>query len=246
MPLSDYAMVDWSRSASEWYGGERASARPVPEGLRQFDVEYASDVSSLIPILYYVARFSWGAFQPPPITCIEIGTADGSSALPVLKAIGEIGGHLHSVDPADCLDAARLVDQFGYRAHWTHHKQASDHFFETFNSPVDFAFIDGDHRWPVVERDVLNTYARLRAGGIIWVSDYAPLPKGMSFEHEYDGRPFATHIGQDPVGDKQMEFGIAKALRRAAPKLVDAHVFHVPIWPNPSVLIRKLPPSEAI
>ena len=242
--LSDHVLADWSRAASEWRAGDHAY--PVPDGLRQFDVAYASDVSSLMPLLYYVVRFMFGYRPARSPTCLEIGTADGSSLLPVLKACAEIGGHAHSVDPDPCPAAHFLVDKFEYRARWTHHQMASDHFFETFKDPIDFAFIDGDHRWPVVERDVRNSYALLRPGGMLWVSDYEPIPAGLEFENEYDGRPFTPHVGQDPVGDKQMEHGIGKAIRRSLPALEGAQLLHLPIWPNPSVLIRKPLEGEAL
>lgn len=242
--LGDSTLMEWARSAAESYAGNQNA--PVPHGLRLRDVDLAKDVASLMVPMFFVTRFFMGHRPDHPLVCVEIGTADGSTALPVLKAVAEVGGHLHSVDPSGCEDAHMLVDQFGYRSYWTHHRMASDHFFQTFREPVDFAFIDGDHRWPVVERDMKNCYAALRPGGIMWTSDYSALPADQrSYEHEHDGSTeYREHVPCDPVGDKQMTDGIGKAAHRAIPTFERAQVFSLMVWPNPSILVRKMLPDE--
>lgn len=237
MSLSDKTLIEWARAGAEGYA---AGAFSSVEGLRLRDVELAGDVSTLMPMLYFLARFTFVADRESP-TFVEIGTADGSSALPLLKAAAELGGHLHSVDPFACPDAHFLVDQFDYRASWTHHQVRSDVFFKTFHETIDFSFIDGDHAWPQVERDVENCWTRLAPNGIIWVSDYGVLPSDSPpYEHE-DATP--VWDGEELVDrhryDQQCSNGIAKAIRRVRPRLVGAQMIHLPIWPNPSVLIRR-------
>jgi len=249
--LSDAVLMAWARAADEWYCGN--SNPEIPAGLRVRDVELAADVGTLIVPMFFIVRFLMGAAPDArmgrpghPLVCVEIGTADGSTALPILKAVAEVGGHLHSVDPSECEDAHLLVDTFGYRSHWTHHKMPSDHFFEGFHSAIDFGFVDGDHRWPVVERDLRNLYERLRPGGLIWASDYDPLPEGAPpYAHEHDGSAvYEAHVGGDVFGERQASRGVAKAAHRAVPSLPRAQSFHLPQWPNSSLLIRKMVDGE--
>lgn len=240
MPLSDQQLIKWARAACLHY-----EQRPVPQvpGLRDRDVHLAADVGSLMPVLFFVCRYFHG--QAPSPTFVEIGTADGSSAIPLLKAAAELSGHVHSVDPSPCPDAHLLVDQFGYRDSWTHHEMPSDAFFATFNGQIDFAFIDGDHRWPVIERDIRNSYERLRPGGLLWLSDYGPFMGPVpEYADEHDGSGYKKEVGGDAYDERQMSNGVAKAAYRVLPTLARCASLHLPIWPNPSLLIRKLAEHE--
>lgn len=246
--LEDGSFTRWCHAAAVWYGEDRVQAEALrPSEFSLHDVEYASDVASLIPVLYTFARYQQGVGRYRPSrspVIVEIGTADGSTTLPLVKAMAELGGHLHSVDYSGCEDAHALVDKFGYRAHWTHHREFSDQFFGHFSGPLDFLFHDGDHRWVVVERDILNAYSRLSPGGILWLSDWDPLPVGFpSYDHEYDGPAFKEHV-PGTVHDQQASRGVAKAVCKALPKLLGATVSVFPLWPNSSVLIRKTADGE--
>lgn len=246
MALSHTTLMEWSHAALEWYRSESKNYIPVPE-LDRRDVELAGDVATLMPMLYLLVRNYVGMRQNP--TFIEIGTADGSSALPVLKAAAELGGHLHCVDIGPCPDAHRLVDRFGYRKYFTHHQMPSDEFFKTFDKPIDFAFIDGDHRWPIVKRDISNCYKLLNQNCMIWTSDYNLLHEGQitNYEHQYR-ETYAEHIGSesghDTLDEQQGQHGIAKAVYNLLPTLKKATAVFLPIYPNPSILIRKMYDAE--
>ena len=101
--LTDEMLASWAKAAMTHYesGGQNT---PDVASLRRRDVELAGDVASLMPVLYLFARWIRIGQQPQ---FVEIGTSDGSSALPLAKAAHETGGHLHSVDPAGCEDAHR-------------------------------------------------------------------------------------------------------------------------------------------
>ncbi len=253
MTLTDEGLIQWARASAASYEHSRTPDVPTPAGVHgaarpagaHNDVRGASDVATIMPVLFILARYLDGPRRP--VIAVEFGTDDGSTAIPVLKAVAETGGHLHSVDPGECVQAHRLVDTFGYRAHWTHHKMPSDYFFIHHHDVViDLAFVDGDHRWPVVERDLRNLYDRLRPGGIIVASDYGPFHGSVpEFLSEHDGSTeFREHVPQDPHGERQMADGVAKASHRVCPTLVRAQTLYWPIWPNPCLLIRKLRDGE--
>lgn len=244
--LSHTTLMDWSHAALEYYKSGGKTYIPVPQ-LDKEDIELASDVASLMPILYSLVKNYSGLREKP--TFVEIGTADGSSALPVLKAAAELGGHLHCVDIGTCPLAHKLVDRFGYRKHFTHHHKSSDEFFKTFNEPVDFVFIDGDHRWPVVMRDIANSYKLLNPNCIIWISDYGVLHQGqvLNYDHEYV-EDYSIHMGSesghDTLDEQQGIHGIPKAAYKLLPTLEKATAMFLPIYPNPSLLIRKMYDTE--
>lgn len=225
MTLTDEELWSWSQG--------RAIGKITPR-----DVELAWDVAHLLPLLYVIPRYVERHPEDKTVF-LEIGTADGSSALPMLRAAAEVGGHLHSVDPDRCEDAHRLVATFGYESYWTHHQTYSDEFFKTFRETIDFSFIDGDHRWPVIERDILNCYERTRTGGIVWVSDLNPLRMPYTpYEQEYDGPEFTPHAS-GTIHEAQSSCGVSKALLRAWPKLRGATAINLPLKCNPSAVIRK-------
>ena len=251
MPLSDQVLMQWSRSAAQWFAGDRSP--PVPEGLTLRDVELAGDVASIMPLLYVLGRHannrplmrSAGYAPDHRPVFVEVGTADGSTCLPLCKAAAEVAGHVHSIDPSGCGECHELVDRFGYRNHWTHHKVYSDTFFKTFGEPVDLGFVDGDHRWPVVERDIRNLYRLLREGGTIVVSDTGPVPADLPqfFTSEYDGPDFVPHVSGG-VAEVQQSFGIEKASVACVSTLLRAQSVCLPVWPNGCLLIRKMLPDE--
>jgi predicted O-methyltransferase YrrM len=241
LPLSDETLVRWVR-------------REATDGLDDRDIALSSDVYSWMPLLYYVSRYSMIGGRPPgalPVF-LEIGTADGSTALPLVKAAAELGGHLHSVDPSHggCERAHELVDHFGYRAHWTHHEMPSDLFFATHPGfRCEFVLIDGDHAWPQVRRDVLNSWQALWPGGLIWVSDYDPLYEGH-LPYEDEGLRVARvgdQLVDQPLYDAQCTQGIAKALRLVLPDLGPlCSSLQLRMHPNPSILLRKRTPGEVL
>lgn len=243
MPLDDELLMLWFRASLAHYDGREVARELPPLSVR--DVELASDVATWLPMLYLIPRFLEGQDGPPRY--VEIGTADGSTAAPLLKAAAELNGHLHSVDPDRCEDAHRLVHKLGYLAHWTHHQTVSDDFFRTFRERVDFAFVDGDHRWPVIERDVRNLYERLRPGGIIWVSDLCPLRTPYEpYEQEYDGPDYVEHR-PGTIHETQSVCGVSKALLRVLPALRPRpQAINLSMHPNPSALVRKPRDNELL
>lgn len=134
----------------------------------QYDVDFSGDVYTLMPIEYFLAS-AIGAK-----TMVEIGVADGSTTLPLLKAAQETDGIVYSVDPSTCEYTIKMINErYNAGKHWRFHRMESDEFFKTFNGQIDFAFIDGCHCWTTVSNDIENCMHRLSGNGIILMHDYA-------------------------------------------------------------------------
>ena len=81
--LSDQALLQFTRG--------------IPtERLRPFDTDRSGDVSLCMLWLYTLARTIYAR------SILEIGCADGSTTLPLLKAAEESNGNVQSVDMHNC------------------------------------------------------------------------------------------------------------------------------------------------
>ena len=141
--------------------------------IMQRDIELNADVWTLLPLIYSLC------YSIQAHTMVEIGTADGSTTMPMLKHAMErfdTQGFVNSVDPSGCEDCHRLVEAVGGNSCWKHHQVKSDDFFDSVfkEGKIDFALIDGDHSFPQVARDIKNCCQRLNPRGLILVTDFIP------------------------------------------------------------------------
>jgi len=159
----------------------------TPPFINERDLSLSQDVRYLQPLLYFLARSHHAK------TIVELGVADGSTTIPLLKAASEIeGGILHSVDPSGCEDAIDLVGRYKMYDVWKMYQMKSDDFFNKYalDMKIDFAFVDGDHSYAGVVSDIRNVVSRLVPGGIAifheWslfnkdVDDFNNIPKDRS------------------------------------------------------------------
>lgn len=160
--LEDHDFLQWVRGATS-------------KDITQRDVELAGDVRGIQLFLYSIARVLRAA------KILEVGTADGSTTLPLLKAAEENDGFVTSIDPSNCEDAHRLVTSLGYDNIWKHHQKLSKDFYtELKNEDVfDLAFIDGDHTAVGVSIDLINVIPRLRPGGFCILHDWNRAEKSL-------------------------------------------------------------------
>lgn len=191
--LTDRHFMDWYREIATY---------PV----MQEDIAGARDVLYAQPMLYFLCR----TLNAQKI--IEIGADNGSTTLPLLKAAHENRGNVYSIDPAPCEPAKRLVSMFGYSDNWKFMQMTSDEFFANYNDEIHFAWIDGDHTWPQVKRDVDNCLSRLVEGGIIML-------------HDLDGSPDYVYSESNPPSAEDtfnlMNHHTMKALQMILPKYPD-------------------------
>jgi hypothetical protein len=105
---------------------------------------------------------------------LEIGTRDGASTSAFLLGLESAGGHLHSVDIADCSGL------FAGHPQWTFHHGPSDSF-DFSPSTFDLILIDGDHHIAAYRRDLANAYLAVKPGGLILTHDCTPEPGHESY-----------------------------------------------------------------
>mgnify|MGYP007100086170 CR=1 FL=1 len=119
---------------------------------------------------------------------IEVGTWCGGSAIPLAKKIKKNNGKLVCIDTfrgnvgTDLEDSAKSCDVFGmFKGSYlsqgledTIITIVADSKDVTFlkNHAFDFIFIDGDHRYSGVSKDIANLWLYLRLGGIMCGHDY--------------------------------------------------------------------------
>ena len=134
-------------------------------------------------------RFAKEYFKDKKIIAIEIGTFMGYNAKSILKELNV--KKLYIIDPyeeyldyiesepesdqqllskAEKIARKRLKD-FEDKIVWI--KEYSDKAIKEINNNIDFIYIDGNHEYPYVIKDMENYYKKLKYGGILAGHDIA-------------------------------------------------------------------------
>jgi predicted O-methyltransferase YrrM len=138
---------------------------------------------------------------------LEIGTEDGTSTEFLLNKFSKL--KLFGVDPYDSYrdwDSVQMLKQHRqktfekflikmqkYGSRYTHIPATSDQAVEDFkNESLDFIFIDGDHSYEQVAKDLRNYYSKVKLGGVFSGHDYRVLPGVKRAVDE-----FAAEIGKE-------------------------------------------------
>jgi predicted O-methyltransferase YrrM len=119
---------------------------------------------------------------PKGAVAAEIGSWLGRSSVAIAFALRERNGKLHTIDDhrgitghegdvaADTLLNCFLanVERAGMQETIEHHRYSSDALAPTWRTALDFLFIDGDHRYAAVQRDIANYAHFVKPGG--WIA----------------------------------------------------------------------------
>jgi predicted O-methyltransferase YrrM len=140
----------------------------IDQGIPNEELSIIADTRYIQPILYFLARTSHAR------TIVEIGAGRGGSFLPLLKCASEMGGKVCSVDPgAEALGyETAIAKRYGLESFHEPQHMTSDDFFACNGWPIDFAFVDGNHRCDFVMRDARNVLDRLVPGGYVVFHEY--------------------------------------------------------------------------
>jgi predicted O-methyltransferase YrrM len=127
--------------------------------------------------------------QHRPKVCVELGTWQGASAIPVARMIHRWGGTLTCVDtwagelnedggspagksPIMLLCCARAMVEAGVGATVRLVPAMTGDAAESWSEPIDFLYIDADHSYEGVWADLEGWFPHVKPGGLIIGDDY--------------------------------------------------------------------------
>lgn len=125
---------------------------------------------------------------------VEIGSWQGKSTVCLARGLrGKIAPRLTCIDPFDASGDARSVGTYGARADAPGtplrrrfeqnlcdsglidlidvHQGFSHEIAADFDEPIDLLFVDGDHDYAAVRRDVRDWAPKIRPGGVLALHD---------------------------------------------------------------------------
>ena len=126
---------------------------------------------------------------------IEIGTLRGETAMHLLDRFRNL--ELFAIDKLpDRITLANNIQQFNERIRII--ELPSDKAYRLFDSDIDFVWIDGDHEYEQVKRDIKNYLPLVRKGGFIGGHDYgSPDYTGVKKAVDESFEKEKLNIGED-------------------------------------------------
>lgn len=120
-----------------------------------------------------------------PKVCVELGTWQGASAIPVARSIRRWGGTLTCVDtwggtvegettdqPWMLLSCVRNMTQAGVTGNIKLIASTTDEAARWWTEPIDYLYIDANHSYEGVMSDLLKWVPHVKPGGLILGDDY--------------------------------------------------------------------------
>ena len=137
-------------------------------------------------------RFAKNKFKGNPIVAVEIGTFEGYNAKSIMKELNV--KKLYIIDPylgyRDYIvsesekttsnlsvaekKARKKLRKYSGKIIWI--KDTSDNALSKVPDNVDFVYIDGNHEYEYVKRDMVNYFKKIKDGGILAGHDIASFP----------------------------------------------------------------------
>jgi len=180
-------------------------------------------IVELIAVAQSVAR--------PQMRILDVGSGAGQATTWLGSIATMTGGTVDCVDVWDDPEAWRLFQTNILRTIGDSvvrpHRGRSESVIPAL-PPVlyDLIFIDADHRYAAVRRDIQNTWPRVRPGGVLCGHDYeAPLAAGA--EHLADVLEVDTAIGLDVDGNRRI---VHPGVIAAVQELLPNHTARWNIW----------------
>jgi predicted O-methyltransferase YrrM len=136
----------------------------------------------------------------------EIGVYEGVTTLVIAASIAP-EGILYGVDPFFRgrlgISYGRIISELALRRARLRHKvrlveKLSHDAAPLVREPLDFAFIDGDHRYEAIERDWSDWSAKIRPGGAIALHDTQAPAHDPGVADYGSARYFRETIARDP------------------------------------------------
>jgi len=137
------------------------------------------------PFIRFLKDYYHGISGRRSIIGAEIGVLNGVNAENILKNLSVT--KLYLIDPYKLyqefsrhndkdmneveVTAHKRLDRFAHRTVWI--KKTSDEAVEDIKEKLDFIYIDGNHAYEFVKKDMENYYSLLKEGGILAGHDIA-------------------------------------------------------------------------
>ncbi|MBK8095716.1 MAG: class I SAM-dependent methyltransferase [Planctomycetes bacterium] len=191
-------------------------ARLLLRGLRYAPLLPYASIDGWLSVDEAIALFELARRLPDerPVV-VEIGSWQGKSSVVLAKGlVGKNGARLHCIDPFDGSATDTSASEYASRAAATSrqlhevftanlatagvqqlvtaHTGRSHDFAPAFTTPIDLLFLDGDHAYDAVARDVRDWAPKVRPGGFLAMHDVQhPVQDGPR-------RVVAELLAQDP------------------------------------------------
>lgn len=195
-------------------------------------VDLSSNVSESEAALLHAA-----VREVRPAASVEVGFAQGISALAILEAIKQNGlGHHHVVDPfqRNFGNAGReMVRRAGLASHYSFHEAFIEDVFAQLPR-LQFAFIDSSHLFDLTVCEFVLVDKKLDVGGVVgfhdmWMPSQQAFIRYLLANRAYEvWRPAAA-----PRGEPQRESGVKRAVRSLARRLPAAERVFSPDFLKP-------------
>jgi Tfp pilus assembly protein PilF len=173
----------------------------------------------------------------PGMVAFELGSYTGCSSITILKHVEAMNGKLYCVDwfrgqpgwpdlvtqsyaKHNILDIfLKNIQEGGFQNHVVPIVgQASDAAAIVADQCADFIFIDADHRYEGVRKDIIHWISKLKGSGILCGHDYNELAKSVSFFRllEKSHQSMGDVILKNPATGKfdfcPVHFGVMRAV----------------------------------
>ena len=176
--------------------------------------------------LYWLNKV-FNEYKKPGMVAYEIGSWTGMSTCCIGSVVKECGGKMVAIDNFSgasdnqreyvrTVDVKELLEnnikRFGLQdCVEMKNCNSNDCYEEVPDEYIDFLFIDGDHRYDQVKKDLDNWVPKVKEGGIICGHDY----DGLSYDEE--------HVNKDFHNDRH--HGVIKAVSERFGSMVRFMVF---------------------
>lgn len=128
----------------------------------------------------YIRQLYKWANELPATLVYEVGIHMGLSTNAFLVAAAENGGIVYSCDMnPDCTRSVRDPD---LRARWMAHITDSEKFARFLSQPASIVYLDGDHSYENVRRELDDFWPLVRPGGMMILHDAEWLEEELAIE----------------------------------------------------------------
>ncbi len=145
--------------------------------------DYSYTISANAPAIYadeITALKTWSGMLPATPRIVNIGAEHGISTVALLEVRPQAA--IYSVDINECVSELLNVARAGFNVNQVHRIRGRSQDIDPHPyAPIDLLFVDGDHWYESVTRDIEVWTPIVKAGGLIIFHDYIapPIPKGI-------------------------------------------------------------------